>query len=163
MRSIVCLLLFLITSGCSLFKNNTKTREEQVINMKNQSSFSSAGQKNWLKQTGSFSLFRDSSDASYSVQVWPRGAFSYSAENGFKGEAEKVIISGNSRNVGTAAFAENVKEQDQGKFTLKEQNKEILGMKENYQTTKESVSWKVIFSIVISLGLLVWLIVKYLK
>lgn len=163
MRSIFCVFLSLMIAGCSVFKNGTKSREEQELMMKNQSSFSSTEQKDWLKKTGSIWFFRDSADANYSVQVWPRGVFSYSVENGFKGEAEKVVIAGNSSNVSTAAFSQNVKEHDQGNVTLKQQNEERLDIKGVHQTSSQSVSWKVTIGFVIGLAMIGWWIFRKLN
>jgi hypothetical protein len=39
-------------------------------------------------------LRRDSMNNNYSVQIWPKGKFSYSAEHGFEGTAEKILITG---------------------------------------------------------------------
>jgi len=48
------------------------------------------------KSTGSESLtfYTDSTDHSYSVQLWPKGSFNFSAANGFEGAADKVSITG---------------------------------------------------------------------
>ena len=47
--------------------------------------------QSWAKEN---TLLLDTSNSEYVVQITPVGKFRYSAENGFEGMAEKVLVSG---------------------------------------------------------------------
>lgn len=99
-------------------------------------------QKDFLKESGSVSFHRDSSDFGYSLQIWPRGTFSYSPEDGFSGEADKVLVTGKGKSGSVSTGLTNILERDKGKIrqNLKQHTKNVRDEKQ--KSKKTSPSWK---------------------
>jgi len=81
-----CCILF---SACGSLKT-TKTLQTQNLQSNNHYQEHS-NKQSWAKGN---TLMLDTSNSEYVVQITPLGKFRYSAENGFEGMAEKVLISG---------------------------------------------------------------------
>ena len=121
--------------GCSLLK----TTETSV----NKASASASDQKNVKlneeqiaqESFNSVKFTADSSEDFYRIFVWPKGKFSYSAEHGFEGEAEHLLITGRSKNVqktkedlaqttqSKTNLAVNVQQDAKAQRTINQQNK----------------------------------------
>ncbi|MFC1224257.1 hypothetical protein ACFE6N_10645 [Pedobacter sp. BG31] len=79
----------LLLSACATLKSK-KVLHEQDLEVKHNSRESSSEQS-WAKSN---TLLLDTSNSEYVVQITPLGKFFYSAEKGFEGMAEKVVIKG---------------------------------------------------------------------
>lgn len=87
---------------------------------------------------------KDSLDRAYSIQIWPKGPFSYNLKKGFSGEAEKMEIRGHQlkqSNMSIAEYAEASKDQEaQNRVDVKQHHVQ----KQDQQDVKKSVSWKTV-------------------
>ena len=83
----------LLLSACATLKSK-KVLHEQDLEVKHDSRESSIEQS-WAKSN---TLLLDTSNSEYVVQIIPLGKFFYSAEKGFEGMAEKVVIKGKANN-----------------------------------------------------------------
>ncbi|MFC1226557.1 hypothetical protein ACFE6N_22320 [Pedobacter sp. BG31] len=83
----------LLLSACATLKSK-KVLHEQHLEVKHNSRESSIEQS-WAKSN---TLLLDTSNSEYVVQITPLGKFFYSAEKGFEGMAEKVVIKGKANN-----------------------------------------------------------------
>lgn len=83
----------LLLSACATLKSK-KVLHEQDLEVKHNSRESSIEQS-WAKSN---TLLLDTSNSEYVVQITPLGKFFYSAEKGFEGMAEKVVIKGKANN-----------------------------------------------------------------
>lgn len=83
----------LLLSACATLKSK-KMLHEQELEAKHDSRESSIEQS-WAKSN---TLLLDTSNSEYVVQITPLGKFFYSAEKGFEGMAEKVVIKGKASN-----------------------------------------------------------------
>lgn len=140
------ILLVIVFCGCSLFKNTSTEMERTHQLSSNQKDYRLTEQKDWLSKSGSITLYKDTNHADYSIQIWPKGMFSYSQEKGFTGEADRVMIKGNVS--GSSAFSDSsiLEQQDKGKVAvnLSQKNKEIADDKKKVKTS--SYSWKLILT-----------------
>ncbi|MBE5320018.1 hypothetical protein IM793_12670 [Pedobacter sp. MR2016-19] len=78
----------LITACGSLKSNETLHTQKLQSNSLNREN---TNQQSWATES---TLLIDTSNSEYVVQITPLGKFFYSAENGFEGMAEKVVLSG---------------------------------------------------------------------
>ena len=107
-------------TACKLLKKDklsvkklSQTEELQVVAQK-----TSLTQQNQL-------VLMDSSHNDFTMMLWPKGKFTFSLTNGFKGEAEKILIKG--------------KQTQQRILKVKaEKREDSIVLKANYTNRKES-------------------------
>ncbi|MBB6502807.1 hypothetical protein [Pedobacter cryoconitis] len=108
--------------------------------------------KDWFKKTASLMFYRDSMRRDYAVQLWPKGAFTYSPEKGFSGGADSILFMGGSTELLTYSGKTTAQELDKGRIEEKsKQSKQDISQ----QQTKEKqslVSWKWITLILVLTG-----------
>jgi hypothetical protein len=98
------------------------------------------------KASESLVLINDSLNNRYQVLIWPRGKFSYSAEKGFEGTAEKILISGRVKK-GHRAVAKTLTSEH--KDVLKKTDVAVQNHSEALQRStaiKKVLSWKTVLS-----------------
>lgn len=147
--------LAIIFCSCNLFKNTSTEMERTHQLSANQKDYRLTEQKDWLSKSGSITFYKDTNHANYSIQIWPKGMFSYSQEKGFTGEADQVMIKGDVS--GSSAFSglHTLEQQDQGKIAvaISQKNKKIADDQKKVKTS--SYSWKLIltgFAVIIIIG-----------
>ncbi|MEH3113528.1 hypothetical protein [Pedobacter terrae] len=79
----------LILSACSTLKNKKTSATQALQSYSHQQE--NMKQLSWAKSN---TLLVDTSNSEYVVQITPLGKFLYSAEKGFEGMAERVVLSG---------------------------------------------------------------------
>ncbi len=143
MKMPLCLLLMIICS-CSLFKHTrTDTKQSRQLSTR-EKNLQSLEKKDWLSKSGSVNFYKDTGNVSYAIRIWPKGTFSFSPGNGFSGEADQVMIEGNSTGSSVLAGSTITKQQNKGilKTTLSQSEKQVADEKEKL---KESLpSWKLV-------------------
>jgi hypothetical protein len=115
------------------------------------------------------SLFKNSSRqveldmASFSMQLWPKGVFTYSAAQGFKGEAEKILISGKTKRGTATSRQENYSAGTKSDQKLTASESTVDKTESSKKETHRTVSWKIIVAAVLMLALVGWLVIRWLK
>ena len=145
--------------GCGLLTNTTTTKQENKQLLKQNTAGKLLKQNDWLKEADSFTWYKDSANSNYAVQLWPKGAFTFSPDNGFAGEASRILITGNVLQTSNNTQLAHLREADKGKLQaeLKTSNEQRSDL--NNSNTKRSVSWKWIISVcvlVILIGLILY-------
>ncbi|NII83715.1 hypothetical protein [Pedobacter sp. SG908] len=79
----------ILLSACGSLKSKKTLHTENLQSNSYQQEITNL--QSWVKEN---TLLLDSSNSEYVVQITPVGKFFYSAENGFEGLAEKVLVSG---------------------------------------------------------------------
>ncbi|MDB5021645.1 MAG: hypothetical protein JWQ28_2772 [Pedobacter sp.] len=86
----------------------------------------------------------DSLNSNYKVQIWPKGKFSYNAERGFEGTADRISITGDvkqrNQSIKLSRFTE-------GRDQLLEQSTDIqktTNVVQKSAVLKKQISWKTI-------------------
>ena len=163
MKNLYWIILLAVCAACSLLKNSSHEVEREKASAERQSNVAAENKTEAQVHAGSVLLMSDSADNYFSMQLWPKGVFTYSAAQGFKGEAEKVLISGKIKRGTVTSKQENYSadtKSDQ-KVTASEsaQHKTESSKKEIHRT----VSWKIIVAAVMVLALMGWLMIRWLK
>jgi hypothetical protein len=154
----------IVLGSCNLLKNTNSSLVSSGMETSAEQTTSAQLQKDWLSKSADLEFTVASDSANYSVQIWPKGAFTYSAENGFSGEAEWMTITGNRKSNSENLKQQNLEQRDQGKIALKKssENKAVITEKEKTKSSK--VSWKLILAGVVLLILAGWgLYRKFIK
>ena len=115
---LILVLLTVLYSSCGLFKN-TKSNVDLVHQEAEYNTESKMlDSKDWMRTTGRLDLYADSSLHQYAVRLWPKGSFAFSADQGFIGEADSIVIMGSLTAGSASAGVLNIQEQDEGKVEL---------------------------------------------
>ena len=115
---LILVLLTVLYSSCGLFKN-TKSNVDLVHQEAEYNTESKMlDNKDWMRTTGRLDLYADSSLHQYAVTLWPKGSFAFSADQGFNGEADSIVIMGSLTAGSASAGVLNIQEQDKGKVEL---------------------------------------------
>lgn len=163
MKARIVFIMMLTLSSCSLLKNTNKTVDAEKILYSQQTAFNLKDQKDYLKKTGSILLSQDSANHTYSIELWPKGVFTYSAQQGFVGEASKVLISGNkTENKQTNRSMQSL-EKDHGQLTLSANERLKLNVNEKHSNTKSQVSWKLLLVGLLIVIIIIWYLLKKIK
>lgn len=123
--------------SCGLMKKTEKTTEYSSAMLDSSSHTKSiSSQEN---NTNSLRMVFKKEDVqlAYQVQLWPKGKFTFSAEHGFEGEAERIVISGEAQqNTNLAELS-----------TMQLQNKEQQQSEKQERKTQKEIEKKEIKSI----------------
>jgi hypothetical protein len=105
----------------------------------------------------------DSADNSFSMELWPKGVFTYSAAQGFKGEAEKILISGKTKRGTASSMQENYSADTKSDQKLTALESTLEKTESNKKVIRHTLSWKIIVAAVLMLALVGWLVIRWLK
>lgn len=136
---------FLLCLGCNLFKNTTTDLYKSHELTEADTRLSTTAQKENISMAGSVSFHQDSSDMDYSIQIWPKGLFSFSAEKGFSGEADKVMVTGKVKRSSVSSASSSSLHQGKVKIKqqLSQQRKKVSDLKTKSKKSKPSWKWLV--------------------
>lgn len=131
------ILLLLAAVGCGMRK--VERERQELLLTEGRSLFSDSLN---LQQRSMASQYRlqqsDSSFADYTLHIWPKGQFSMDSHQGFKGEAEKILLRGRNmallKSTLEAAVQEthqDVQQHRQEAHELQQSSMETLAVKKN--------------------------------
>ncbi len=152
--------LFLGWSGCGLLKQTVKTtassRQDSIL----KTQFKAKDAQEAVKQTLSLTTHRDSAGAVYSMVLWPKGKFTFSTENGFEGEADSVLLTG--ENWAFENHSEILSTGDQQKTESEVEGKQEVKVKsvQEDSTIKSFADYKLIIGVVAFIFLLLYLVFR---
>lgn len=150
-------------AACNLFKNTKTKSDKSHSSASAQTQLESLEKKDWLSQSGNYTMQEHTQAADYRIQFWPKGNFSYSPETGFVGQADSVKVSGTSKVGSSASSTKLATEKDQGtlKLNAQRQRKEVLDSSAKQRSS--SPSWKILLPIVAAAILLLAYAVKKIR
>lgn len=131
-----------LMTNCNLFKNTATDLQKSHALSTSVTQFKSTEQKDYLSTSGSVSFHQDSSDNGYSIQIWPRGMFTYSPGKGFSGEADKVLVTGKAKSGSVSTGSSNSLQIDRGKIQRSLNVNEMSVSDQKLKTKRTSPSWK---------------------
>lgn len=73
--------LLVVSEGCGLLKSPGKTTTENNSTATQKTEMSVSEQKYRTKNSSGISLHQDSARSNYSVTIWPKGSFNFSADS----------------------------------------------------------------------------------
>jgi len=151
MRFWVFIILLCLPGGCSMLKNTSSATNRDQLKRTESEENKLQLNSHTLSDTDSFTFYNDSASRNYEVRLWPKGSFTYSPENGFTGEADRISISGHSADLKKGGEQKRAQKAEQSALdvhTIKQQKVN----EEHVQKIKEtSISWKWVVVITILL------------
>jgi len=159
-RFATTMLIVLTLSSCALLKSTKKTSEREKQSASSEisvkQSFRSSGEKN----SNSLLLRRDSGTNTFQVRIWPKGAFTFSAENGFEGIADSMAWYGNSEGLRTASSQQHSQEKNSmvAETTVKAISAERAEQKKTKSESWLPVKWVLVGALV--LALVTWYVLR---
>lgn len=123
--------------GCSLLKQNSSQSSNATYRDEQQTELHELKEKDSTAEVLTMHYERDSLQEAYTVQLWPRGKFSFSAADGFEGEAERIVITGNRKQMKQNGGLSNSTARKQEKKTtdLHQQKKVSVAQKAQVKTS----------------------------
>ena len=109
-RTFLCSMLLL--QACGLFKNNSQSKSLNQKKVENFTDLQFSEQSHSSAESQRILLTDDSLGYDYSLEIWPKGPFSFSREKGFIGEAEKVLLSGTGVQTSVKQLQQKQEEQE---------------------------------------------------
>ncbi|MCX2483747.1 hypothetical protein [Pedobacter sp. MR2016-24] len=124
--------------GCSLLKRNSSQSSSAAYRDEEQTELHELTEKDSTSALLTMHYERDSLQEAYTVQLWPKGRFSFSAADGFEGEAERILITGSRQQMLQQGGMQNSTSRKQEKKTtdLDQQKKLSAVQKAQIKTSK---------------------------
>jgi len=158
---IVLLLIVLLIYSCNLLKNVATDKSLNRSNSKSSSERSLSSGFDRERDIDFFSSRKDSGNQQYQVTLWPKGQFSFSQDSGFRGEADRIDITGTASSLRTATTAMKGEEKLKVQEELTTLNQQNLAEEQSHKQKNTSVSWKLLLMVVLGiLALQFWLYKK---
>ena len=149
-------------SSCALFKSTKKESELEKrsasLEWSAKQSLHSSGEKN----STSLLLRRDSGTNAFSVKIWPKGAFTFSAENGFTGTADSMAWYGNNDGLHTTSAQMQSREKNStvAETTVKASSAERAEQKKTKNESWLPLKW-VLVGIMVLAGV-TWYVLRHI-
>jgi len=151
--------LMLALSGCALFKDTASQKEKTNQVLEENSRIQSREQKDWLSKSASLEFSRRTDSTELFIQIWPRGIFTYSPDQGFIGEADQVVVARKQNGTTTKSLKASDEIQDRGTIQINEEHKKKDERQKLSEAKQTSVSWKW----VLSFSIIFVFVIVYLK
>lgn len=157
MKGVVFLLMmFLFSFGCSLLKSSKVITEQSKQLHESNTDLTFSEKKDVTRKSTDFVLYSDSMNHDYKIQFWPKGVFTFSAESGFVGEADSILISGRNRDRFSYSGMTRFEERDVGKLEGKFKQRAQLVSNQQAKIKTGSVSWLWVFAGLLAAGFWLW-------
>jgi len=149
-KVISCITLLYFFMSCGMLQRTTTTSDKDNQEFLSKGDLVTAIDREKNLESQSFTFYTDSINNDYSVQVWPKGNFTYSPVYGFEGEAEKLLINGHGKGLkeGVGISSSKAKETDHAELKLKTVDK---GKSEQVATIRKSAPslWLIVGGLVL--------------
>ena len=101
---------------------------------------------------------KDSSQAAWQIQLWPKGRFMFSADKGFEGEAQKILITGLHQS--GSSLEERNTSREERKLAVESGVKQKVKVESaaKKEVVSASLSWKwIVILLFIAAAVIIWL------
>jgi cobalamin biosynthesis Mg chelatase CobN len=163
MKNLYWIILLAACAACSILKDSSREIEQEKATAERQINVAAESKTEEQIYAGSVLLINDSADNSFSMQLWPKGVFTYSAMEGFKGEAEKVLISGKTKRGTATSRQENFSAGSKSNQKVTASENAHHKIENNKKEIHRTVSWKIIVAAVLVMALVGWRVIRWLK
>jgi hypothetical protein len=149
-RHATLLCAVLLLQGCGLFKNNRESNLLNQIKMENFTAIQDTEQFNNTVESERLIVTGDSSGYDYSLEIWPKGAFSFSPEKGFVGEAEKLRLIGAGVQSSAMMLQENLEQNELGSknLQLEKSSSQSARLEQNEKIAAPSLKLTIVLGLV---------------
>lgn len=142
MKEYVFLLLILLLNACSLLKNTSHSINQSQELLTNQTNLKMLEEKDWGERSNRLIFSTDSSDQQFTIQIWPKGLFTYSPAKGFSGTADRVQIVERLKSSGALVDVVQLAQQDKKNVAATIGQLDKKATDQQIRTTKSSPSYK---------------------
>ena len=141
----------LFLQACGLFKNNNQSKSSNQTKMENFTDLQLSEQSHSSAESQRILLTDDSSGYDYSLEIWPKGIFSFSQEKGFIGEAEKVLLIGTGVQTSVMQLQQNQELQEErvNNSGLTKATSETSSLEQEAEASTPSWKWMIILGLVL--------------
>lgn len=148
-NTLLCSILFM--QACGLFKNNSQSKSSNQTKMENFTDLQLSEQSHSSAESQSLLLTDDSSGYDYSLEIWPKGIFSFSQEKGFVGEAEKMLLTGTGVQTSMMQLQQSQEQQEAriNNSGLTRAALETTNLEEAEEESTVSLKWTVVMGLVL--------------
>lgn len=143
-------LLLMCLMSCNLLRNSKSSVVKEELLHTNETEFHSAQEQLHMEDFKVTTLFKDTMNHTYQVEIWPKGAFSLTDESGFLGEASKVLISGTANRGYAAKVLKERSTVDQELQRVDWEDTAKVKHLNAEKVTQNSPSWKWILAVLVS-------------
>ncbi len=148
-RGILMMVIVYVLPGCGSLRDLGKDKE--IIRTSSDSSVAYTGltKQHSRRMMEATVMSRDSMEADYTFEVWPKGKFSYSPEMGFEGEALKVTIRGSQKKTSAIAALQLVEDEVSRVDDQRLQSQHRSESLEKTVQVRRTFGWKMIVCILV--------------
>jgi hypothetical protein len=149
--------------GCALFKASKKDVALDERSAKWEWSGKEVVNRNTEKNSNSLLLRRDSGTNTFSVRIWPKGAFTFSAEHGFAGTADSLAWYGDSKGINTSSSRQQSLEKNTINAEISAKAKSAQRSDQSKTRTESWLSWKWIAAAALGIIIILWYVLKRIR
>lgn len=113
---IAAIFIMCFGNGCGLLQKTTKTTSQSSESANSLSTLKTAAETSSTASAKLLKFKKDSVNADYSIQFWPKGALVFLPEGGFSGNFDSVKVRGNLRKISRSASSSDHKKTQNGTF-----------------------------------------------
>ena len=102
----------------------------------------------------------DSAEMGFFLEIWPKGPFSFSPQNGFLGEAEKVLLRGHALHKKAVSEVVNLAGSELASQKLQLQEKVVMqsNSKQQVVTSTPALKWILVLVLFLAVVALAWFV-----
>lgn len=143
MKGYVCLLVVLFFYSCGIMNDKHTTKNWSELTDETRLDLAMKIDQELQDNSIKMIVRDDSLNKDWNIQLWPKGKFTFSLQNGFEGEADKVLINGRSfqRNRSTETEATDKTQRNSANVSLHEKKKNVDTSKQEEKSIKPNSSW----------------------
>ena len=137
--------------GCSILKQNSRESSNATYSEEQQMEIHELNEKDSTSDVLTLHYERDSLQEAYTIQLWPKGTFSFSAANGFEGEAERILITGSRQQILQHGGMQNSTVRKQEKKTTDLDQQKKVSVAQNAQVKTSRLDYRLLIGFIILL------------
>jgi hypothetical protein len=162
-REYYCVVIVILLSGCALLKNSKKESDLEKQSASLEWRIKQSLQSNTTRSGSSLLLRRDSGTNTFRVRIWPKGAFTFSVENGFAGTADSIAWFGNSEGLRSASSRQQSLEKNSSvaQTTVKAASAERAEQKKTKNESWLPLKWVLAGGLVLALA--AWYVLRRIR
>ena len=144
--------------SCAMLQKSEKVTHKSEDKIESSSQLQGKSNTEKTATAELLTFYTDSADHQYWIQLRPKGEFTFSAATGFKGQADKVLISGSvkSSKRGGGLTKTDQKEKIQTEINLQTKSKDFSQKSSASKKTVPSVWWVLGALILVSAALVIF-------
>jgi hypothetical protein len=147
-------LWIMLLSSCSILKKNSKTTDESLIRISNDTESQTAAFKSKQISQQQINYQRDSSGGDYTIRFWPKGKVDYSPGGMISAEYDSILMKGNQHQLTSAISLLGINAMDSSKFTnnTRHKNRRTLAKKKVEKVSIPDIRLILLVTFVVTIG-----------